>query len=284
MDRMVHRVPVSDRMDRDQQEAAVKRYAEKLTRRRVLSATQGTSTRDNPTSVTQDFYVPYMGKDYPDSGPTLLTPANVQLQVIRDVEYHRATLLARLGVPMRYLNLGGAEAVRAALGSGGISYEDIQFARTIRGMQKSLAYGHNIVITLHLILRGYDPIKEPVSLEFPVISTADAAQNADIELKRAQTLQIIANFLQVPLEMVADHYMGLTEDEKERWLGDLGEQLAGAAEERLGRRAKSLQEIAAGVLVMADKIVEETAVDGDSREAREPALSSAGRPNYPGPA
>jgi len=281
MDRMVHRVPVTEKMGRDDQEAAVKRYADKLMRRRVLSATQGTSTRDNPTEVTQDFYVPYVGKDYPDAGPKLLTPANVQLQVIRDVEYHRGIVLARLGVPMRYLNLGGAEAARAAIGSGNISYEDIQFARTIRGMQKSLAYGHNIVITLHLILRGYDPIKNPVALEFPVISTADAKQNAEIEYMRAQTLQIIANFLQVPLEMVADHYMGLTEDEKERWLGDLGEQWAGAAEEQLGRRAQSLQGILEAVLVLANKELEG---DGGNAEAREPAPSGAGSYNYPGPA
>lgn len=281
MDRLVHRVPVSKEKGREEIEMEVRRYAERLNRRRVLSASYGSSSRDNPTSVNEDFYVPYFGKDYPDVGVELLTPQNVQLQNIRDVEYHRSLVLARLGVPMRYLNLGGAEAARAAIGSGNISYEDLQFARTIRGMQKSLAFGHNIVITLHLILRGYDPIKNPVSLGFPVISTSDAALNAEIEHKRAQSLQIIGQFLEVPAAMVADHYIGLTEDEKERWLGNVADQLRAAAAESGTAKARHLEEIASAVLVMAQSELRKA--ENGNGDLRVPAVSGLYGGGYPGP-
>lgn len=251
-DRIVHMIPVKDGQGRDEQEQTVKRYQERLTRRRTLDAMNGTSSRDNPNSVTQDFYVPYAGAAYPDAGPRMLESKNTQLTNIRDVEYLRGTVLARLGVPMRYLNLGGSEAAKATLGNGSINYEDIQFARTIRGLQKALANGHQQVITLHLILRGLNPIEHPVSLQFPVISTSDAKMHADMELTRAQALTQIAAQIQVPAEMVIDHYMGLTTAEKERWFGDLQESIRAQAADGL-TRTRNLQEIAASILTMAHK-------------------------------
>lgn len=314
-DKLKHRVPVAANASRDDQNLAVKNYIDRLNRRRVLSALDGSSSRDNSPSVIQDYYVAYPGAEYPNAGPELMSPTNLQLQNIRDIEYFRALKLARLSVPMRYLNLGGAEAVRAAIGNGNISYEDIQFARTVRQIQREAADGHKRLIDLHLILRGFNPVENPVGISFPVISTSDAQQKATIDKTRAETLAIISGFLQVPAEMVVDYYMGLTAAEKERWFGDMAEVIAQmaaqaqaqakvqAAEDAKARlaqanaaqqnaapatesdRTKRLEEIASSVLLMAQREVEEL---GDDEGHELAAGAGTGRhphgDQYPGPA
>jgi hypothetical protein len=219
-DKYKHMVPVPPGSSAQEQEAYLRRYKDSIQKRQLLSATYGTGQRDNPSSVMQDFYVPHPSKEHDNAGPQLLVGQNPNLQNIRDIEYMRSRVLCKL-VPMRYLNIGGAEAVRASLGDGGQSYEDKRFARMVRKLQQSLALGHVRMITYHLILRGLNPLLYPVSIEFPSLETKDRLLEADIDLKRAQALQIVASFLQLPADLVADHYMRLSTDEKEKWFGEL---------------------------------------------------------------
>jgi len=255
-DRNVHYIPVSESAGQAEIQKAIEDYKRAWRKRRVLSAEDGVTQRDNPGSVHQDAFVPVpIGMEVAKLGIENISPQNVQLQNIRDVEYLRARVLARLGVPMRYLNMGGGEAVRAALGEGGISQEDIQFARTVRQIQKVLREGHSRPLSLHLILRGYNPIEKPVALKFPVISTADASRNADVDLKRAQALQIVSQLLSLPAEMVVDHYMRLSAQEKERWFGEQMEKLQAAVTVKAAAlpAPENLERIAASVLVMAQE-------------------------------
>lgn len=269
--RLVHKVPVSKGSSQDEIEQALVNAARRHKQEEILDASQGTGARRVLPSATGDYYVP-VAEDLPETGIDAIDPANRGLANIRDVEYFRARFLARLGVPMRYLNLGGAEAVRASIGSGGLSYEDMQFARSERRLQSVLAEGHSRTIALHLILRGLDPIANPFELHFPIISTQDARLDAEIEYKRAQTLKLIADIIEVPAELVVNHYMGLSPDEAERYFGDLQEAVAGAIAARShGSDPGSLRNAAAGILVLADSIRQrrgqELLAEGEEEEA-----------------
>ncbi len=272
-DRLLHKVPVSMAQGPDSARKALNDYARDWQQKRVLSSTDGVLRRSNPTSVEQDLFLPVpimkTGESLGgDPGIDLLSPQNAQLNNIVDVQYMRARLLCALIVPMRYLNMGGAEAVRSAIGEGGISQEDVQFARTVRALQAAVKEAFIRALFLDLILRGLNPIQNPLSLSFPTISTADALRQANIENQRAQALKLFGEFLEMPEEMVVDYYMGLTASEKERWFGANLEKLQKKVapppppvvvappapvppEAKPKPTGEALEEIAASVLVMA---------------------------------
>jgi len=263
--RLIHRVAMSATKPVDEQQKILDAYVRRINRTRLLDATYGSRLRDRPTSVRHDFYIPDLGKEWPNAGIDIIDPSNHQLQNIRDVEYLRAMLLARLGVPARYLNLGGAEAVRGALSDAGLGHEDKQFARTIRRLQSVLAEGHCRVILLQLILQAgprLNPVEHPVTLSFPVVSTEDTKRQADVDRQRAEALKVYGQFVDIPPAMVIDRYIGLTPEEREKFYGELSEAVAAKAEGRpIPTSARNVKELAAAALLIAEAQLREQGID-----------------------
>jgi hypothetical protein len=229
-DKLIHYIPVDKAKGATEVQAQVNAYRESLRKKRTLSALSGTQRRDSPTSVTDDFFVPVpYGETLSKVGIEPYAPQNYQIQQIRDVEYMRARVLARIGVPMRYLQIGGTEGARASLGEGGISQEDVAFARTCRKLQADVRTGHMKPITIHLMLRGMNPIDHPLTMKFPVISTSDEKRKADTDNVRAQTAKIISDLVGIPPEILLDRYVKASPDEREAWLKASAEILADRA-------------------------------------------------------
>jgi len=253
--KLLHLIPVDYRRGAGEVAGTIRAYRDSYLRHKALSATLGTTSMDSPPGAGDDIFFPHYGKEWEGAGVTAIDPSNTQLSNLRDVEYHRSQLLARLGVPIRYLNMGGAEAVRASMGSGGISHEDRQFARTIRRIQSVIAEGNTRVVNFGLILQGLNPVQYPVTLRFAVISTEDALLAAQVEKTRAETLAIVAKSLDLPAEFVKDRYLQLSADEKEQFEEEVFE---GVRRQAVGENpfaeTRHLKEIAASVLVMAESI------------------------------
>jgi hypothetical protein len=272
--RLLHLIPVDPGKGAPEIRRTLQKYKQDYTRSRLLNDTIGTISRDRPTQGPDDIFMPYYGEAWKGAGVTQLDPSNTQLTNIRDVEYHRAMVLARLGVPVRYLNMGGAEAVRASLGSGGIAHEDRQFARTIRRLQSVLAEGHHRVLLFGLILEGENPVAHPVEIGFPVISTEDALANAKVEKTRAETMAIISKELDLPPSFVHDRYLRLSAEEKDAFEQEiqLALQRKTQGDPDPLRNTEHLREIAAATLVMAEETARRHGIElhlqrGDSAAA-----------------
>ncbi len=252
-DRIVHYIPIDPARGATEIKAQIKEYTDAIRQRRQLSNTAGTSRRDSPSVATDDFFIPVpAGVQIAKVGLEPYSPVNAQLQNIGDVRYMRAKVIGKIGVPMRYLNMGGEEAARASLGDGGISYEDKQFARTVRTLQGDIRAGHLKVISIHLILRGLDPLANPVGLSFPTVSTTDDAAEAKTELTRAQAAQIIATLIGIPREVLLDRYVVASAEERDRWLKASADAMgANAAAMPAGERRQSLREMADALMVVA---------------------------------
>lgn len=286
--KLLHKIPVDQSRGLPEVVQTVKAYKDQYLREKLLSQTYGTVSRDAPPGAGSDIFFPYYGKEWEGAGVTPIDPSNTQLTNLRDVEYHRGNLLARLGVPTRYLNLGGVEAARASLGSGGIPHEDRQFARTLRRVQSVVAEGDTRIVNLGLILEGQNPVQHPVTLSFAVISTEDALLAARVEKTRAETLAIVAKTLDLPPDFVKDRYLRLSPDEQAHFEGEVFE---GIRRKAIGddpiRGTRHLAEIAASVLVMAEETVREHGgslhlrpVPGHNERGGREAIGAG----YPGPA
>ncbi len=100
---------------------------------------------------------------------------------------------------------------------GGLSAEDIQFARTLRQVQAVLRHGLVKLATYALAMQGYSADDLGISVVLPKISTEDVLKDAKIQFTEAQAAEIFSNILkdrESPWELVAEKYMGLSEDEK----------------------------------------------------------------------
>jgi hypothetical protein len=68
-----------------------------------------------------------------------------------------------------------------------------------------------------LAMQGYSGDDLGVSVNLPKISTEDVLKDAKIQFTEAQAAEIFSNILkdrEIPWELVAEKYMGLSEDEK----------------------------------------------------------------------
>jgi hypothetical protein len=210
-DRLVHGVPVPPNAPLAQQMEFVREYRKNMLKRRGVDENGNLLQRENPFQVETDIFVPQDGTNRGDVN--LLESKNNQLQYIEDVLYHQATLISRTKVPAKYLNLTRKSG---ALTDGGMTAEDIQFARTLRQAQAVLRHGLVRMASYALAMQGYDADLIGVSVNLPKISTEDILKDAKIQFTEAQAAEIFSNILkdrEVPWELVAEKYMGLSEDE-----------------------------------------------------------------------
>jgi Bacteriophage T4-like portal protein (Gp20) len=210
-DRLVHGVPVPQNAPLAQQMEFVREYRKNMLKRRGVDENGNILQRENPFQVETDIFVPQDGTNR--GNVDLLESKNNQLQYIEDVLYHQATLISRTKVPAKYLNLTRKSG---ALTDGGMTAEDIQFARTLRQAQAVLRHGLVRMASYALAMQGYDADLIGVSVNLPKISTEDILKDAKIQFTEAQAAEIFSNILkdrEVPWELVAEKYMGLSEDE-----------------------------------------------------------------------
>jgi len=211
-DKLVHEVPVPANANLAQQLDMVREYRKNMLLRRGVDEDGNLLQRENPFQVETDIFVPNDGSN--KGGVNLLESKNNQLQYIEDVLYHQATLIARTKVPAKYLNLTRKSG---SLTDGGLTAEDIQFARTLRQAQAVLRHGIVRLGSYALAMQGYSADDLGLSVNLPKISTEDVLKDAKIQFTEAQAAEIFSNILkdrEVPWELVADKYMGLSEDEK----------------------------------------------------------------------
>lgn len=181
----------------------------------------------NPMSAEEDLFV----------GVRQGSPAGVdrlegqsRLGEIKDVEYFQNKMFTVIKVPKSYLGLERDVNAKATL-----TAQDVQFARTIRRIQKvSLQNGLKKVYDIGLLLQGYDLAKVEYEILFPAIKTIDEVQKWQVEKAKAEVAKIYGVDVNVLTdEFILSYFLGLTDGE----IKDLG-----AEREKESEKAKKAAE------------------------------------------
>lgn len=212
-DTRVHRIPVKSEWDQRKQLEAILEYRRGMIKRRALEDSGNPYLRDNPWNPETDIFIPDDGTKR--GGVDILAAQNMQLMNIEDLNYHMNALICCLRVPRKYLNL---IAAKGALTDGSLTAEDIQFARSLRQTQAVWREGFMSLAHWALLFQGYQAEVLGVGMKLPMISIHDQLQDAKVQFTLSQAAQLFAQTLiqdGMPVEIVADNYMKLNDEEKE---------------------------------------------------------------------
>jgi hypothetical protein len=212
-DKHVHRVPIKNEWSKDEIIAALQRYKNSITTKRLMDSEGNLSQSPNPLDVGTDYYIPDRGDN--SGGVTVLASTNQQLGNLNDVYYHREHLLVRLAVPTGYMQITSTQKTHLKAGSN-MGDAEIMFAKRIRRGQACLRRGMQYVYDMQLMLAGILPVPGLYTIEFPLVKTADDGAIASARLDNAQAaLAFVEAFGALPLEIVAAQFFKLPEDQKQ---------------------------------------------------------------------
>jgi len=190
----------------------VRLYKREFGKRQYYNPQSGEWTsRFNPLHLTSDIFWP-VRKNSESRIDYLGTDPNVASIV--DIDYFRNKLFAALKIPKAYL--GGDEYSSTRYG---LSQIDIQFARTVKRLQRAIKQGFYRMGQVHLKLCGINPL-DPMNdfdLEMAIISTLDQEQRImamDLSIQLAAKLKDLGLAIGIPEDQlnsyIARHILGLS--------------------------------------------------------------------------
>lgn len=208
VDRYVYKVPVSPNMNTKEVIKTIQTFMKSITKRDVLGPNQTLASTDNPMDAFTDIFLPAY-QDNP-GGVDLLSPSNAHLSNLTDIYYQRETILARLGVPITYLQIMSTQKTHltAAAGLNGI---EKQFAKYLHRVQDTLAHTLARLFNMQLLLMGVTPTPGLYTIELPLITTKDALNDAKVNLTNSQAAVFFSEaFGALPMEIMSEMFMNLT--------------------------------------------------------------------------
>lgn len=210
-DKYVHRVPVKPSWTQEQVMTAVRLYKDNMTKRKIVTSEGNVMKNDTPNDVRTDFYLADEGNN--TGGISVLASGNTQLMNLNDMYYAREKLLARLRVPISYLQI--MSTMKTHIKAGVSSGADLQFAQFMRVVSMSLRYGLSRLFDLELLLNGVPPSADNYILELPKITTKDPLEDAKVSLTRAQTaIYLVEAFGALPADFLASVTLDLDPDQQ----------------------------------------------------------------------
>lgn len=211
-DKLVHRVPVKENWTKDEIMGAIRRYKDSISKKRMVSDGDKINQGDMPFDAQTDFYIPDDGSKR--GGVDILSGVNNQLMNLTDIYYLREKLLARLKVPIQFLQIMSTQKTHVSSGKGGPS-TDLQFARTLKGIQSSLRRGLKRLFDLELLLNGIMSTEGLYKIELCPIRVEDDTEQAKIELTLAQAAVYMSEaFGALPPEILSEKFLRLNDDQK----------------------------------------------------------------------
>lgn len=183
------------------------------------SARIATGLQKTPVDVPTDFYVACY---YTSDGKILsgdieqLPGTNPHIADLTDIEWDISRILARLRVPMKYLNLH-LESATPFVDSDQESV-DQAFGRLILNVQHAYRRGVWQLCVLELLLNGINPMEvaNQIRIVMPQVSLMGSHLEARILNLRAQTA-IMWDDLHIPADMIGSDVLAMTQREVEAW-------------------------------------------------------------------
>ena len=188
--------------------AHLERVRDAFKKRRYIDTRTGQlAVQDNPALAEDDIWLP-QGEGAKSDAKVLQGDSN--LGKIEDIEYFRNKFFAALVVPKAYLGLEQDTRARAVM-----TELDVQFARSVRRIQKALAAGDKEKFDRALAAKGVTGADYRVV--YPPISTIDELREWGVERLKAEIAKIWGKDInEVSAAFLLRKYLGLTDEEVAR--------------------------------------------------------------------
>lgn len=160
--------------------------------------------RASPMASDEDLFIPVTDGREQTRVDVLAGP---EYNIIDDLEYFRAKLVAETRVPKPYMGLG------EDVGRQQLSQQDVMFCRTAMRVQKQYMAGIMQVARLHFALLDVDPDRVDMGLDMSVPSSILEMSQMEAANSRAALAQASADFLDRRTILV--DVLGRTEAEAE---------------------------------------------------------------------
>src|SRR5690606_12283684 len=154
------------RMTPEEAQTHLERVKQSLRKRRTVNPRTGKMDLNwNPLSIEEDIFIAVHKESKAD---VKVLQGDLTLGNLNDLEYFQQKILTALKVPNSYL-----QHEKDARSRSVVSYQDMQFARSVRRIQFVIQDGLRKLFDLQLILKGFDPQKVSYTVGLPVISIVD---------------------------------------------------------------------------------------------------------------
>lgn len=203
-DKLVYYVPVPARANKKQIKLAIKEAKTQLKRRSNVSSAGDLEYNRRVASDDEDLFVA-THPDNPARVERLSTPGIIGQ--LADLEYFQRLKVMGPGVPPSYLGLERDVNAKATL-----SWQDINFARDLRGDQMEGAWLRRDFLTSQLDVLGIDYDDDTFKIVFPPISFVDERMKLEVLQIRWNIAVLARSSLGMPLDWLLQEVLGLDED------------------------------------------------------------------------
>jgi len=183
-----------------------------LKRRNVMDSSTGQiDSRSRPLPDGNDFYitVPPEGQ----GAKVERLSASGVLGELRDVEHFQNKIFMATGVPKSYLGVERDVNAKATL-----SWQDIEFARMLRKIQREMAAFQRSVYDFQLTMMAIPPVKGLYEVIYPPISFVDEQMKMTVEALKWQIAGQAKTALRMPTRWLLQNIIKIPEDEIEEIL------------------------------------------------------------------
>jgi len=203
-------VPVPPGAPIEQKNKIINEVKQSLRREKFSDSSGRLNTRRRPAIEEQDIFLPTW-----EGSPAkveMFDPGNVD-DALTDLIFFRDEEIVAYGVPPSHLGLDKEVRGRAHL-----SWSDIQFARTVRSIDKMMATAQREIYDLQLVLLGMP--KAEYKVKYPAISFVDERLKMEVEKMKWEVAMIARSTLGIPMKWVLMNIMKLGENEVDEILID----------------------------------------------------------------
>lgn len=208
-------IPVPKNAQPDEKRKLVENAIQKLKRRSTVDSDGKMDLRRNPIADDEDFYIPVEDGAEGRARVDMLDTGGMN-DNLAPVMYFRDKVVLPTRVPKAYMGLEQDTRGRAMLG-----WQDVEFGRVVRSVQKTIAGFQRKLYDLELRLHGITPEDDLYWVKYPPISFVDEQMKVAVEQLRWQVAQVAKTQLGIPLRWLLAEVIGLSEEDQAEILNNL---------------------------------------------------------------
>lgn len=211
--RYAYFIPVPENADEYEVQEILEQAKSKLKRKSMVDSSTGkVSTRIAPMGDDNDIFLPTTKDVKPDVRQLEGADVGGNMQ---DIEYFQNKEIMSTGVPKSYLGLERDVNAKATL-----SWEDIEYARQIRGIQSEIAWFQRRVYNIQFYLSGFEISNDLYTVTYPPISFINEEMRMRV-MRTQWEIAALAKGLGVPLRWVLKEIIYLSDDKVEEIMLDV---------------------------------------------------------------
>jgi hypothetical protein len=210
-------IPVPKNAQPEEKKKVVEEAIRRLKRRASVDANGKLDLRRSPLAEEEDIYIPVEEGAEGRAKVEVFDPGGIN-DNLNDVVFFRDKVLLPTNVPKAYLGLEADTRGRAMLG-----WQDINFGRNIRTIQKLMAGAQRKVYDVELILKGVIPTQDLYTVKYPPISMVDEQMKLAVEQAKWTLAQTAKTSLGIPLKWLLENIVKLPEKDVEFLVANLEE-------------------------------------------------------------